>query len=172
MEIDSDGWSNCHGKIVAQSVESDSFISPACRKNVDGAGAVGNRYGSERTSVQGSADGKHQDGAGCNIAGKEDGEGRETDHQNLLARKAVNHISAERTNDEGGNRIAAQHNSNHIFRGSKIFAQIEREQRCEQIEGEIQQKVGSHHLDVVCIPKFLFHHFLEFVLTFRVCPHY
>lgn len=52
MEIDSDGWSNCHGKIVAQSVESDSFISPTCRKNVDGAGAVGNRYGSERTSVQ------------------------------------------------------------------------------------------------------------------------
>ena len=83
-------------------------------------------------------------GAGCNIAGKEDGEGRETDHQNLLARKAVNHISAERTNDEGGNRIAAQHNSNHIFRGSKIFAQIEWEQGCEQIEGEIQQKVGSH----------------------------
>ena len=75
MQIDSDGWSNRHGKIVAQSVESDSFISPACRKNVDGAGAIGNRYGSERTSVQGPADGKHQDGAGCNIAGKEDGEG-------------------------------------------------------------------------------------------------
>ena len=44
----------------------------------------------------------------------------ETDHQNLLARKAVNHISAERTNDEGGNRIAAQHNSNHIFVAPKF----------------------------------------------------
>ena len=75
MQIDSNGRSYRHGKVVAQSVQSDSFISPTCRKNVDGAGAVGNRYGSERTSVQGSADGEHQNGAGCNIAGKEDGEG-------------------------------------------------------------------------------------------------
>ena len=64
MEIDSDRRSYCHSEIVAQSVEANAFVAAAGRQDINGAGTVGNGYGAKRSAMQGSADGKHQDGAG------------------------------------------------------------------------------------------------------------
>ena len=109
--------------------------------------------------MQGSADGKHQDGTGCYVSCKEDGKSRQTDHQHFLTGKSIHHISAEGTDDECRHRISAQNNAYHILRSPESFTQIEWEEWGEEIEGKVEQKVGGHHLDVIRIPKFFFHLF-------------
>ena len=167
MEIDSDRRSYCHGEIVAQSVEANAFVAAAGRQDINGAGTVGNGYGAKRSAMQGSADGKHQDGAGSNVSCKEDGEGCQADHQYFLSRESVYHIAAEGADDEGCHSISAQYNADYILRCPEGLTQIEREQRGEKIEGEVEQEIGRHHLHIVSIPKFLFHLLLHSCFLFR-----
>ena len=75
MKIDADGWGYRHGEVVAQAIETDAFVAAAGWQYVDGTGAVGHGDGSKGTAMQGAANGEHQDGAGGDVACKEDGEG-------------------------------------------------------------------------------------------------
>ena len=156
VQIDADGWSYCHGEVVAETIKSDAFVSPAGRQHVDGAGAVGYGDGSEGSAMQCSANGKHEDCACCYVSGKEDGKARKAQHEHFLARETVYHIAAKWAHDKGCHGVAAQYDAYGVFGGSKSFAQIEGQERGEEIEGEVQQKVCCHHLDVIGIPEFLF----------------
>ena len=79
----------------------------------------------------------------------------ESDHQHLLALKIIDHKATEWAKQHGSDRVAAQHQPNHVFRGMEMFAQIKGQQRREQIEGEEKREIGNHHLAVIPIPKFL-----------------
>ena len=159
MQIDTDGRSYRHGEVVAQSIKTDTLIASAGRQDIDGTGTVGNCYRSEGSTMQGSADGKHQDGTGSYVSCKEDGKSRQTDHQHFFTGKSIHHISAEGTDDECRHRISTQHDADDILGRPKGLTQIEWEEWGEEIEGKVEQKVGGHHLDVIRIPKFLFHFF-------------
>ena len=99
-----------------------------------------------------SADGKHENCACCDVACKAHKESGETHHEHLLACKAVDHIAAERTHQKSCHGVAAQHNAYRVFGCAKLLAEIQWQQRREQVEGEIEQKVGGHHLYVVGVP--------------------
>ena len=71
------------------------------------------------------------------------------------AKKTVYHIAAKWAHDKGCHGVAAQYDAYGVFGGSKSFAQIEGQERGEEIEGEVQQKVCCHHLDIIGIPEFL-----------------
>ena len=44
------------------------------------------------------------------------------------------------------------------LRGTKMLAQIERQQWCEYVEGEEEGEIGYHHLAVVAVPESLVGH--------------
>ena len=102
--------------------------------------------------------GKQQQGGCCQVAGKEDGEGGKTNHQHRLAGEGVDEIAAEGAEQQCRNGIARQHETYHVLRGTKMLAQIERQQWCEYVEGEEEGEIGHHHLAVVAVPESLVGH--------------
>ena len=118
----------CHGEIVTKSVETNTFVATAGWQDIDGARTVCHGYGAKGSAMQGSADGKHQDGAGCNVACKEDGEGCQADHQYFLSGEPVYHIATEGADDEGCHSISAQYNADYILRCPEGLTQIEWEE--------------------------------------------
>ena len=86
--------------------------------------------------MQRSHDGEQQERRGCQIAGKEDGEGREAYHQHRFTRKSIDHIATERAHHQRRDGIAREHQSYHVLGGAEMLTQVERQQRCQHIEGE------------------------------------
>ena len=144
-----------HGEIVAQPVKPDALVATRSGQHVDGAGAVGHRHRAEGRAVERAANGEHENGASCDVASEAHEESRETQHEHLLAREAVDDVTAKGTHDERSHGVAAQHDAYHVFSGPKLLAEIQRQQRGEEIECKIKQEVGRHHLDVVGVPKSL-----------------
>ena len=103
--------------------------------------------------MQRAHDGEHEQGRGCQIAGKEDGKGSEGYHEHRFAGKRVDHIAAERTYQQGCDGVARQYQSDDILSGAEVLAEVERQQRREHVEGEKQRKVGRHHLAIIPIPE-------------------
>ena len=124
VEVDADGGGDGHGEVVAEPVEADAFVATLSGEDVYGAGAVGDGDGSEGGTMEGATYGKHEDGAGCDVAGEENGEGAETDHQDCLAGEAVDDVTTEGTDDEGGYGVAAQHDAYRVFGGTECVAEI------------------------------------------------
>ena len=70
----------------------------------------------------------------------------------MLAVETINHESTERTHKQRGYNISRQHYSDYMFVSGKLLVKIQRQQRCQQIEGEEEQKIAHHHLDIIYVP--------------------
>ena len=129
VDEDADGGSDGHSQVVAQPVVADGLVAAARWQHVDGHGAVGHGQGPEGTAMQRSDNGEQQQGARRQITCKEDGKAGKAHHEHRLAREGVDHIAAERTEEQGSDGISRQHQSDDVFRGMKVLAQVERQQR-------------------------------------------
>ena len=130
------------------------MATAARRQHVYGARAVGHGDGTERAAVQRAADGEHEYGAGGYVAGEAHEEGREARHEHFLARETVHHVAAERAHDECRHGVAAQHYAYNVLSRAERLAEVQRQQRREQVEGEVEQEVGGHDLHVLLVPKY------------------
>ena len=156
VDVERYRWRDGHSQIVAQPVVAYALGAAARGQHIDGYGAVGHGNGAEGCAMQGAHNGEEQQCASHQIACKEDEKQEKAHHEHLLARETVHHIAAEGAHEHGGDRVARKHQSNHILGGAKAFAQVERQQRGEQIEGEKQQEIGCHHLDEITVPQYVF----------------
>ena len=155
LGVDEDGKrrSNGHGQIVAESVVADALVAARRWHHVDGYCRVGHGERTEGAAVQGTDNGEQQEGRCRQVAGKEDGKGREADHQHRLARKGVDEIAAEWPEQQGSDGIARQHQPDDVLSGSKCLIEIKGQQWRQQVESGEQRKVGCHHLAIVTIPQ-------------------
>ena len=102
---------------------------------VNGHRAVGYGGGTEGSSVKGADDGKEQQRpSGKEVAGKEQAEQEVATQEHCLARKAVDHVAAEGTGDEGRERVAREDEAYQMLARSEGFAHVERKQGREQHE--------------------------------------
>lgn len=105
-------------------------------------------------------DGEEQQRASQQIAAEADEVEQQAHHQHPLPGEAVYDEPTEGPHQQRRQRIARQHQADHVLRRAECLAQIQRQQRCQQIKGERHREVRRHHLPVVAVPeplKFLFH---------------
>ena len=103
--------------------------------------------------MQRADEGKEQKRTRQQIGPKEQEIEEQTHKQHLFTWKTINDKATERTDKQGGERITRQHQSDNIFRGIEILAQIKRQQGRKQIKGKRHGEVRCHHLPIVGIPK-------------------
>ena len=171
VDEDADGGCQCHRQVVTQPIVADAFRPPAGWQHVDSHRGVCHGKGTKGSAMK-CPDNHEQQQCGCSqIAGKEDCKSAETDHQHRLSRKGVDDIAAEGTEQQGRDGIARQHEPYHVLRRPEVLAQIERQQRCQHVEGEKQREIRRHHLAIVSIPKSF--HLLLFLYQFVLltCAH-
>ena len=102
--------------------------------------------------MHGSYYGEHQQCSRCYISREADKEKEEANHQHLLPVEGIHDEAAERTNQKGSDDVAGKENTDGILIGAKHFRQIQREQRCKQIESKEQREIRCHHPDIIPIP--------------------
>ena len=158
IEIDGSHGGSGHRQVIGKAVVADALIAPRRRQHIDGHRGIGNGQRSEGGTVQCPHDGEEQQRRGSQITAEKEEEEEETHHQHPLAGEAVHQIAAERARQQGRQRVAAQHESHHILRGIKALHEIQRQQGCQQIEGEEQSEIRPHHATVVAVPKSFLHH--------------
>ena len=152
VDEDGDGGSDGHCQVVRQPVVADAFRTTRRRQYIYSHCGIGYRQRTKGPSVKCSHNGEQQQRGCCQITNKEQREESETDHQYHLARKGVDHESAERTKHQCRDGIAGENQSDNILGGTEMLAQIERQQGCQLVEGKEQCEVGCHHLAIVPIP--------------------
>ena len=158
IEEDADRGRNSHSQIVGHAVVADAFGTPAGGQHVDGNGRVGHSEGTKGTTMQRADDGKQQERGGRQITSEEDGEGRVADQQHGLSWKGIDNKAAERAEQQRRQRIARQHQADDVLCRTEVLAEIERQQRREDIEGKEQRKIRRHHLAIIRVPEsFLCH---------------
>ena len=81
-------------------------------------------------------DGEEEQCACSEIAAETDEVEKEADEQNPFPWKAVDEESAERSDQKSRDGVAGEHQANHVLTCTEAVGQVEREQRCEQIESE------------------------------------
>lgn len=136
IDEDADGGSNGRGNVVADAIVADALRASRRGEHVDGHRAVRHRRGAEGSTVQRSDHSEEQQRTGQQIAPKADEIEQQAHHQHPFPWKAVHDETAEGPDEQGRQRIARQHQTYHVFCRTKGFAQIQRQQRCQQIESE------------------------------------
>ena len=144
-------------EVVAQPVISYA-LAPARRgEHVYGHGAC--RHGSrpERRPVQGPEQREHGHAARHDIAEEQQAEEEVADHKHDLARIVVHHIAAEQPYYQGHDRISRKRHTYGVVACAEGVAKVQRQQRHDQGEREIQQEISRPHLKVVGIPQSVLH---------------
>ena len=103
--------------------------------------------------MKGPDDGEQKQGGGEDVAGKQDGEAGEAHHKHLLSWKGIDEVSAEGSEEHGHDGVARQHSPYHILGCPEMFAEVDGQERCEEVEGEKEREICYHHLAIVLIPK-------------------
>ena len=153
IDEDAHGGRNGRGDVVAQAVVANALVSSRRGQHVDGHGAVGHGCRAEGCAVDCADDGEKQQRGGQQIGAEAEEVEKQAQEQHFLAWKTVGKVAAEGSHHESRERVARQYESNHALRGAEILAQVERQQRREQIKGERQREVGCHHSPVVGVPE-------------------
>ena len=144
-------------QVVAESVVAYALASARRGEHVDGHGARGHRGRPERRSVEGPEYREHGQASGHDIAEEEQEKEETAHHEHGLARVIVHYISAEQPDDQSHQRIPGQGHAYCVVGRPESVAQIERKQRHDQGEREIQQKVSRPYLEIVAVPEFICH---------------
>ena len=153
--IDKDTNGGCYGhrQVVGHTIIANTLRSATRWQHVDSHCCIRYRQCTKGSTMKCTHDGEQQQRGCCQVAGKEYRESSKTNHQHHLARERVDEIATERTEQQCRDGVARQHQTDHILRGTKVFAEIQRQQGCQHIKGEKQREVGCHHLTVVQIPQ-------------------
>ena len=136
-----------------QPVVSDAFRAAFGVEDIDGHRTAGHGRGAEGPSVERSDDGEEHQRSRDEVSGEEQREAEVADQQDLLAGEAVDDEAAERPHAQRRQGVAAQYDADHGLSGREGVAQVERQQRCQQIECKEQHEIGDPHLHVVAVPQ-------------------
>ena len=157
VDEDADGGRDGHSEVVGEAVVADALGTSAGGQHVDGDSRIGDGQGAEGPAVERADDSEQQQSGRGKIAGKEDGEGAEADHQHRLTGEGVDDVTAKRSAQQSRDGVAREHEADHVLCCAEVFTQIERQQWSQDIECEEQREVRYHHLDIVPIPKPVHH---------------
>ena len=164
IAIDENADRRCDGRcdVVAQSVVADALIAPRRWQHVDGHCTVGDACRAEGCAVQRPDDGEKQQRRGQQIGSEAQKIDEQACEQHFFSWKTVGHVAAERSDEQCRERVARQHESNHILRSAEVLAEVERQQWRKQIEGKCHREIRRHHLPVVRVPEsFVVVHLLD-----------
>ena len=156
VEGDADRGRDGGGNVVAQPVIADALVAARGGQHVDGNGGIGHGARPERSAVESAHHGEERQSARQQIETVEYETQQHKENQHLLPVERIDDISAERPEQQRGHGIARQYQANDVFCRAEMLAQVDGEQRCEDVEGEEQRKVRYHHLDILFVPKSLF----------------
>lgn len=145
------------GDIVAQPEISHPFGSTRRRKHIHRYGRERHARSTKRCAMQHTKCRKHREAARQQVAAEERCHEEVENEQHHLAGETVHKETAERAYQQRRQGIAGEDNAYHLLIRRIGIAQVERQEGSEQHEGKVHKEIARPHLNIVAVPKFLFH---------------
>lgn len=132
-----------HGDVVGQAVIAERLAAARGGRDVDDQRVARNGDGAERQTVHDAQDDEYGERPGDDVTGENAREDEIGKNIERLAREGIQQVAGEGTNRQGGKGVARERNPHRGAARTENFRQVEREDRHQEIESEVKQKVGS-----------------------------